>query len=56
MKNDEEATSRPHGYLMLELRPTTDDWQRLKPNVLPGELPQDDTSADVMTKYAQKQS
>ena len=23
-------TSRPHGYLMLDLKPTTDDGQRLK--------------------------
>ncbi len=34
----EEATSRPHGYLMLDLNPTTDDQQRLKTNVLPGEV------------------
>ena len=34
----EEATSRPHGYLMLDLKPTTDDQQRLKTNVLPGEV------------------
>ena len=32
----EEATSRPHGYLMLDLKPTTHDDQRLKTNVLPG--------------------
>ena len=35
-------------------RLTTDDQQRLKTNVLPGEVQQGDT--DVMTKYAQKQS
>jgi hypothetical protein len=34
----EDATSRPHGYLMLDLKPTTDDQQRLKTNVLPGEI------------------
>jgi hypothetical protein len=33
----EHATSRPHGYLMLDLKPTTDDQQRLKTNILPGE-------------------
>ncbi len=32
----EEDTSRPHGYLMLDLKPTTHDDQRLKTNVLPG--------------------
>ena len=34
----EDATRRPHGYLMLDLKPTTDDQQRLKTNVLPGEI------------------
>ena len=38
MKSYEDATSRPHGYLMLDLKPTTDDQQRLKTNVLPGEI------------------
>ncbi len=42
----EEATSRPHGYLMLDLKPTTDDQQRPKTNVLPGEV----------GKFLQKQS
>ena len=42
----EEATSRPHGYLMLDLKPTTDDQQRLKTNVLPGEV----------SKFVRKQS
>ena len=40
------TTSRPHGYLMLDLKPTTDDQQRLKTNVLPGEI----------AKFIQKQS
>jgi hypothetical protein len=38
MKSYEDATSRPHGFLMLDLKPTTDDQQRLKTNVLPGEI------------------
>jgi hypothetical protein len=38
MRSYEDATSRPHGYLMLNLKPTTDDQQRLKTNVLPGEI------------------
>ena len=38
MRSYEDATSRPHGYLMLDLKPTTDDQQRLKTNVLPGEI------------------
>ncbi len=42
----EKATSRPHGYLMLDLKPTTDDQQRLKTNVLPGEV----------SKFMKKQS
>jgi hypothetical protein len=46
MKSYEDATSRPHGYLMLDLKPTTDDQQRLKTNVLPGEI----------AKFIQKQS
>ena len=35
MKSYEEATKRPHGYLMLDLKPTTHDQHRLKSNVLP---------------------
>jgi hypothetical protein len=46
MKSYEDATSRPHGYLMLDLKPTTDDQQRLKTNILPGEI----------EKFLQKQS
>jgi hypothetical protein len=46
MRTYEDATSRPHGYLMLDLKPTTDDHQRLKTNVLPGEI----------AKFIQKQS
>jgi hypothetical protein len=38
MRSYEDATSRPHGYLMLDLKRTTDDQQRLKTNVLPGEI------------------
>ena len=38
MRSYEDATSRPHGYLMLDLKPTTDDQQRLKTNILPGEI------------------
>ena len=34
MKSYEEATKRPHGYLMLDLKPTTDDQYRLQSNVL----------------------
>jgi hypothetical protein len=46
MRSYEDATSRPHGYLMLDLKPTTDDQKRLKTNVLPGEI----------AKFIQKQS
>jgi hypothetical protein len=46
MRNYEDATSRPHEYLMLDLKPTIDDHQRLKTNVLPGEI----------EKFLQKQS
>ena len=37
MKRYEEATKLPHGYLMLDLKPSTDDQHRLKSNVLPEE-------------------
>ena len=37
MKSCEEATKRPHGYFMLDLKPTTVDQHRLKSNVLPDE-------------------
>ena len=46
MRSYEKATSQPHGYLMLDLKPSTDDQQRLKTNVLPGEI----------DKFLQKQS
>jgi hypothetical protein len=46
MRSYEDATSRPHGYLMLDLNPTTDDQPRLKTNILPGEI----------EKFIQKQS
>jgi hypothetical protein len=46
MMSYEDATSRSHEYLMLDLKPTTDDQQRLKTNVLPGEI----------AKFIQKQS
>jgi hypothetical protein len=35
MRSYEDATSRPHGHLMLDLKPTTDDQKRLKTTVLP---------------------
>ena len=38
MSSYEDATSRPHGYLILDLKQTTDDQQRLKTNILPGEI------------------
>ena len=46
MRSYGDATSRPHGYLMLDLKPTTDNQDRLKTNVLPGEI----------AKFIQKQS
>ena len=46
MRSYEDATSRPHGYLMLDLKPTTSDQGRLKTNILPGEI----------SKFIQKQS
>ena len=49
MKSYDKATSQPHGYLMLDLKPTTDDEQRLKTNILPGE-----TSA--LEQYVRKKS
>ena len=33
MKNYEKATSQAYGYLMLDLKPTTDDEERLKTNI-----------------------
>jgi hypothetical protein len=46
MRSYEDDTSRPHGYLMLDLKPTTDHKQRLKTNILPREI----------AKFIQKQS
>jgi hypothetical protein len=38
MRSYEYATSRPHGYFMWDLKPTTSDQDRLKTNILPGEI------------------
>jgi hypothetical protein len=46
MSSYEDATSRHHGYLMLDLKPTTSDQDRLKTNILPEEI----------AKFLQKQS
>jgi hypothetical protein len=46
MRSYEDATSRPHGYLMLDLTPTTSYQDRLKTNIVPGEI----------AKFIQKQS
>jgi hypothetical protein len=45
MRSYEDVTSRPHGYLVLDLKPTSDQ-NRLKTNILPGEI----------VKFIQKQS
>ena len=49
MKIYEKATSRAHGYLMLDLRLTTDDEERLKTNILPGET-------GALEEYVRKKS
>ena len=49
----EKATSHPHGYLMLDLKPTTHDHRRLKTNVLPGER---DGLQQQLSGYMRKQS
>jgi hypothetical protein len=49
MRSYEDATRRPHGYLMLDLKPKADDQQRLKTNILPGE-------ADALVEYVRKKS
>ena len=46
LRSYENATSRPHGYLLLDLKPTQSDQDRLKTNILPVEI----------AKYLQKQS
>ena len=49
----EKATSHPHGYLMLDLKPTTHDHHRLKTNVLPRER---DGLQQQLSGYMRKQS
>ena len=49
----EKATSHPHGYLMLDLKPTTHEHHRLKTNVLPGER---DGLQQQLNGYMRKQS
>ena len=49
----EEATKRPHGYLMLDVMPTTDDQNRIKTNVLSEENIADQCNLD---HYTQKKS
>ena len=50
MKSYEEATKRPHGYLMLDLKPTTDDQRRLESNVLHEENIADQQNLDLYTR------
>ena len=49
MKRYDKATSRPDGYLMLNLKPTTGGEQRLKTNILPGET-------STLEQYVRKKS
>ena len=49
----EKATSHPHGYLMVDLKPTTHDHHRLKTNVLPGER---DGLQQQLSGYTRKKS
>ena len=49
----EKATSHPHGYLMLDLKPTTHDHHCLKTNVLPGGR---DGLQQQLSGYMRKQS
>ena len=53
MKSYEEAIKRPHGYLMLDLKPTTDDQHRLKTNVLPEE---NNFGQQSLDRYIRKRS
>ena len=50
MKSYLEATKRPHGYLMLDLKPTTDDQRRLESNVLHEENIADQQNLDLYTR------
>ena len=50
MKSYLEATKRPHGYLMLDLKPTTDDQHRLESNVLHEENIADQQNLDHYTR------
>ena len=53
MKSYEEARKCPHGYLILDLKPPTDDQHRLKTNVLPEENTTGQPSRD---RYIRKRS
>ena len=50
MKSYQEATKRLHGYIMLDLKTTTDDQHRLKSNVLPEENIADQQNLDHYTR------
>ena len=49
MERYDKATSQPHGYLMLNLKPTTGGEQRFKTNILPGET-------STLERYVRKKS
>jgi hypothetical protein len=53
MERYEKATCRPYGYLMLDLKPSSDDQHRLKTNVSHAE---NDVLQPSLNKYIQKQS
>ena len=52
-KDTWDATSHPHWYLMLDLKPTTHDHHRLKTNVL---LKETDNLQQQLDGYMKKQS
>ena len=55
MKSYDKATSRPYRYLMLDLKPTKDDEQRLKTNILPDETSETRTicEKEVISTFTQ---
>ena len=53
MKRFEKATKRPHGYLMLDLKPTTDGQHQLKSNVL---FEENTIGQQNLARYTRKRS
>ena len=60
MRKYEEAVRRPYGYLLIDLKPSSDDRCRLKTDVLPSDpvpkKPKDESGVETLAEFLRKGS